>query len=531
MLVNPPQTPQSEIDTWLAALGFSPGRHPFQYTNADDERDLIPRSFVDVEGYEQIKGSKTIIVFAPKGGGKSALRLVLANQAAPLSPEKEILAVECTDFDLLLQKQHEAQPLTIIEYLYWLLRAGLKSLFDALFPVQRSTFTEIAVTKDIQSKRAESLLPPARFRLARCLRQYHPTLLGAETLYERFNWLDPAFKPDWEKFIDYFHRKELHELLQTTPLHTNVSARLLASLNDYMIAADDSKVTPKEQMQEFVNLVQAAGFTAVHFLVDRLDETSTTASKPQMQADILEPLLAHLVLLETPGTAFKFFLSKEARDVLLERPTIRRDRLTDQALTITWSRERLKALLDARLNTYSDGEVQELLQLCREIKVKDSNSQDFWLGEWIEMEMLQQAQGSPRLLLKAGQFLFQAHLDQFGPRGLLEKEDWDVGKKALVKNSPPLLKISRHSSIVIVGNREVKLSSQEHQFLLILATANGLCDRDILAKKIWGSDINDDPIYKIVNRIRNKLRDNAKDPSYLITERGKGFRLIHYELI
>src|SRR4051812_38430150 len=57
---------QSELDSWLAHLGFIRG-NPFATAEADQERTLLPEFFVDVEGYEQILGDRTIIVFAPRG--------------------------------------------------------------------------------------------------------------------------------------------------------------------------------------------------------------------------------------------------------------------------------------------------------------------------------------------------------------------------------------------------------------------------------------------------------------------------------
>ncbi len=532
MLGYSSEVPQSDIDIWLSTLGFQPGRHPFLYTNADDERDLIPRSFVDVDGYEVIKSSQTIIVFAPKGGGKSALRVVLANQAAPISPEKENLAVECVDFDLLLYRQSEAPSLKVIDHLLWLLHAGIKSLLDALCPNQKVSIDVRTSINNIQAERAGKMTPPSRSRFAYFIRKFHPALLSAESLYDRFYWLDPTFKPNWDGFIDNWQNKCLNKLLQNTPLQSNASARLLADLNDFPEVPDNLLISVKEQMQTYVGLVKAAGFTAVHFLIDRLDETQETSSNPQIQADILEPLLTQLTLLETPGTAFKFFLSKETRDSLLDRPKIRRDRLTDHAVTIIWTRKQLKALLDARLTTYSDGQIQELSQLCRKIKIKVSSNEEPWLDEWIEEEMLQQAQGSPRRMLMSGQLLFQAHLNRLGPVGLLEKEDWETGKSMLIQKLLAPLKIFQDSSVIFLGQREVKLTTQEHLFILQLALSGGRCDRDTLAEQVWGQigGISDDPLHKIVNRIRKKLNDDAKNPIYLITERGKGYLLKHFIL-
>ena len=68
--------PQSELEIWLKNLGFIRG-NPFATVEADRERELLPDFFVDVDGYEFIKADQTVIIFAPRGAGKSALRVVL----------------------------------------------------------------------------------------------------------------------------------------------------------------------------------------------------------------------------------------------------------------------------------------------------------------------------------------------------------------------------------------------------------------------------------------------------------------------
>jgi hypothetical protein len=282
-----------------------------------------------------------------------------------------------------------------------------------------------------------------------------------------------------------------------------------------------------------VALAHSCGFKNVHFLLDGVDESLETVNNPKMQADILEPLLAELHILELSGTAFKFFLSREAHKELMERPTIRKDRLTDKALTVEWGIEKLKALLDVRLEYYSDGAVQDLVQICQEAIMQSGKAQvPMRLGEWIEEEMLRVANGSPRRLLTAGQLLFDAHISNQNIKELVELTDWERAKKELDRKMPLPLILSLVANIAWVGEREVELSSLHYKILSTLAKVNGVCDRDRLTAEAWGAEqgVSPQAVDKAISRLRELLGDDPDEPTYLKTIRGQGFQLLHFEL-
>lgn len=525
---------QTELDQWLNGLGFSRG-NPFATAEADQERALLPEFFVDVEGYERIKGNKTIIVFAPRGGGKSALRVVLASQAAPIVAEAATLAVEFTDFDALIAKQRDGKDIAIDDYVPRLLRTGVRALLDT-FCGDLNTEAD-AEKKDLDRRarahRAAAVSPPTRSRLAHLLRQYYPSLLEPAALYERLTALDSTFAPAWPEFFEAMVGRRLGQLVGKSVLSTDKRAGLLADLNDYPETPVDIAATATEAMESFVRLARAVELAPVQFLIDRLDELEETVDAPQTQADLLEPLLAHLPLLETAGLAFKFFLSREARDILMGRPTIRRDRLTDQAVTVSWRRDQLKYMLDERLAVYSDGQIYDLTQLCQETWVEvGPKHAPALLGTWIENELLQIAQGSPRRLLIAGQLLCQAHVRQHGAVGLLEQADWEIARIELMKKIPPMLRLRRDSRTVRVGDREMKLTSQQQKILLTLASNGGYCSREMLVEAVWDTSegVSEEAIDRAIGRLRAKLRDDPGQPVYLRTERGEGFKLLHYEV-
>jgi hypothetical protein len=241
-----------------------------------------------------------------------------------------------------------------------------------------------------------------------------------------------------------------------------------------------------------------------------------------------------------PHLAMKFFVPRETRDALMARPAIRRDRLTDQAVTVKWDRPHLKRLLDARLAVYSTDEeygsaqVHDLTQVCEDSWVTVGREQaPQRLAEWMEDEMLRLAQGSPRRLLTAGQLLCEAHMRRHGPSGFLRKADWEEAKARLIQKMPPLLRIQRDSLTASVGDREIRLTPQQQHILLVLAASHGLCDREVLVSEVWGTPegIGEAAIDQAVRRLRERLGDDQVNPVYLRTERGRGFRLLNYEVV
>lgn len=529
-----PETLQSNIDHWLAGLGFSRG-NPFATAEANQERALLPEFFVDVDGYERIKSDQTVIVFAPRGGGKSALRLVLASQSAPTDPEATTLAVEYTDFDTLIAQRRAGHTLAVEDHMPRLLRAGAAALLDTLCGSLPNAWpTDQLSSAKRRGRSSTAAIPaPLRSRLSSMIRAYHPALLDPAPLYERLHALDPAFAPDWSCFIESITQRSLRGAINDSALRHDEVAQLLADLNDYGNIAPDSAATPVEQVLAFAHLAHMLGFRAVHFLIDRLDEHQETADNYLAQADMLEPLLAHLPLMELYGVAFKFFLAHETHKILLGRPTIRRDRLTDYAVTVTWDQKRLKHLLDERLAVYSDEQVHDLLQICLETHVELGRERaPRQLGEWLEGEMLQVAQGSPRRLLVAGQLLFQAHVQRNGPSGLLEQADWDAAKSELVRKMPLLLRLQRDARSARIGDHEVKLSPLEQRILKALTDHNGTCDRETLVNSAWDTaqGVSDEAIAQAVRKLREKLENTPNNPIYLKTERGRGFKLANYEV-
>jgi DNA-binding response OmpR family regulator len=89
------------------------------------------------------------------------------------------------------------------------------------------------------------------------------------------------------------------------------------------------------------------------------------------------------------------------------------------------------------------------------------------------------------------------------------------------------LRIDPAKRTVVVREDEVKTTFVEFEILYALATTPGrVFTRDMLLERIWGDSAYRDPrtIDVHIRHLREKIERDAKDPEYLFTVRGVGYR-------
>ena len=82
---------------------------------------------------------------------------------------------------------------------------------------------------------------------------------------------------------------------------------------------------------------------------------------------------------------------------------------------------------------------------------------------------------------------------------------------------------------VTVNGRPVKLTPTEYNLLSHLArNAGQVVPRRVLLEQVWGSEYFEatDLLKGHIQRLRQKLGDNAQSPSIIVNERGIGYRLV-----
>lgn len=94
------------------------------------------------------------------------------------------------------------------------------------------------------------------------------------------------------------------------------------------------------------------------------------------------------------------------------------------------------------------------------------------------------------------------------------------------------LTLDKESGVVRKGIKELSLNAKEYMLLQYLLENKGrvLTKRQIY-QAVWGEEYlyDDNTIMVHLSRLRNKIEDNPKEPKYLITMKGIGYKLIEGE--
>jgi len=81
---------------------------------------------------------------------------------------------------------------------------------------------------------------------------------------------------------------------------------------------------------------------------------------------------------------------------------------------------------------------------------------------------------------------------------------------------------------VTVAGRPVRLTATEYGLLRALSlNAGGVTTYDALLRQVWGEHApgSAQPVRTAVKKLRSKLGDRARKPTYIFTERGVGYRM------
>jgi DNA-binding response OmpR family regulator len=101
-----------------------------------------------------------------------------------------------------------------------------------------------------------------------------------------------------------------------------------------------------------------------------------------------------------------------------------------------------------------------------------------------------------------------------------------IQQSAQAKEERPK-KIDTEKYEVRVRNRMVSLTPLEFELLRFLAENEGkVFSRDVLLDKLWGYDYYGDTrtVDVHIRRLRTKIEEDASNPKYIITVRGKGYK-------
>jgi DNA-binding winged helix-turn-helix (wHTH) protein len=280
----------------------------------------------------------------------------------------------------------------------------------------------------------------------------------------------------------------------------------------------------EEVIARLVSALAKVKLSGVWVLVDRL-EVGDEQQLPRLAAT-LRPFLSSLNLFEQNGFAYKFFLPQELRSHLTNVSGLERQRLSLHYLQ--WSTDKLAALVLKRLALATGGDVEQITQVCS----------DPGLLAWLEW-----CGGlKPRGWLRQFDALAAAYLERSrnGQSQPISTEEW----RAIRQRHPPLLTFEPAIRLIRIGERKVELTEEQFKiFNYLYANAGKICTRGELYFRAYLGKENEprspaDEGYEALEeyrgliettiyRLRQVIEPDDQEEMFIITVKGKGYRLDH----
>ncbi|CAI2765697.1 P-loop ATPase, Sll1717 family [Flavobacterium collinsii] len=327
------------FNEYLANLGF--GINPFQYSNADKEIDIIGNYFIKPDYFEDIWGNPynpvSNIVYAPRGGGKTAQRIMVEKRA---KESDDILTITYTNHDL--SAFSSINEITLSYHLTYLNRLLLLSFFNRIND-ESFDFNSIFSFSERQYI----------YKLARIYLFETPASFPNQAI--------SCLKTFEDHIVDIW--KGFKEPIVNVVKQITKSKGLEIDLSNVEI---DKKLefSHKNNFFNINSLLNKAGYNSIMVLVDKVDEQNLTGNNPLSSFTLICDLIKDLELLETPNISFKFFLWDALRPFTMEHA--RPDRVFSYDLVWTWSQ--IQTMLSKRVSAYSDGRVTNFTSLFKNRK-------------------------------------------------------------------------------------------------------------------------------------------------------------------
>jgi hypothetical protein len=328
------------FNEYINKLGFE--INPFQFSNADKEVEYIESYFIKPDYFEDIWGNPyspvSSIVYAPRGAGKTAQRIMVEKRAKKTS---DILTISYTNHDLTEFKSID--QISLIYHLTYLNRLLLLAFFKRVEnPDFNFDFTFSFPERQYIYKIARIYLydTPASFP--------NQAISSLKTVEDYAVDLWKEFKEPIVNVIKQISKSKGVEVDLST---VEIDRKLQLSHKDNFI--------------NIIELVKKTGISTVFILIDKVDEQSLTGNNPEASFKLISELIKDLELLEIPGISFKFFLWDALKQftVISARP----DRVFSYDLIWDW--RQISSMLDKRVETYSKGKITRFQDMFVGVKL------------------------------------------------------------------------------------------------------------------------------------------------------------------
>ncbi|APH39775.1 P-loop ATPase, Sll1717 family [Methanohalophilus halophilus] len=315
-----------EID-FFNGLGFD--SNPFASTNADDE-DRLNQYFIRPKYFDSVWGNperpKSVIVFAPRGGGKTAQRKMIEFES---QRSKNVLCVNYSRFEF----SKDIQSITVSDHLRKLIQIIIIGILTRLNE-------EPQLIGHLDSNDRQFLKNSIDVHLGQ-ISEYD----FKDAIDSLSNYSDKA-KEYWNKYLG---KISVGINLAVLKLGVNTENTNQDPISE---ALDGSY---KYQLEKMQNIISKIDFSGIYILIDKVDEADITGNDANLSSKLVEPLLKDLDLLEMNGYSFKFFLWDKLMRYYDKYG--RKDRIKHHSLS--WDNFSLKKMVSKRLEAYSNNRIND----------------------------------------------------------------------------------------------------------------------------------------------------------------------------
>jgi hypothetical protein len=356
--------------TFYQGLGFK--SNPFRYTNADEEVNL-PEYFIPPPYFDSVWGNPeeptSTVVFAPRGGGKSAQRRMIEIK----SSDSDVLAIQYSRFEF-----QRGQSLSDCDLEYHLMNINRIALIAFLMLIDQKGLYHLNFTgterKQIQA-----------------LSKFYLYDLNTEAIINAAN----AVMSPVDKAKHFFERNlwAINSIIDT--IFSKVGIK---SVRDAAAMPGLTTRPSKNHLEIIASLIKSLGLHSIYILVDKVDETQLTGNDSKASFELIEALIRDLELLQMDGIAIKFFLWNELYPFY--KKYARPDRIPQ--FNLQWTSEELKEMMKKRLlaHSYKD----KILNFYDLLNIDDD------LKNLVEDLVVTFSHGSPRDMIRICQQMVSEQL-------------------------------------------------------------------------------------------------------------------------
>ncbi len=322
------------FEEYLNNLGFP--INPFQFSNADKEVELIGSYFITPDYFEDVWGNPynpvSNIVYAPRGGGKTAQRIMIEKRAMVTS---DILSITYTNHDLT--QFSKIEDINLSYHLTYLNRLCLLSFFSK---IQKSEFDYNSIFSFAERQYI--------YKLSRIYLFETPASFPNQAI-QSLKTIEDYVVDVWKSFKEPI-ANIIRQITKAKGLEIDLSK----------IEIDKKlQLSHKDNFINIIALLKKVGYNSIFILVDKVDEQSLTGNNPQASFKLISDLIKDLELLETPYLSFKFFLWDALKPFTVE--IARPDRIFSYDLRWTW--RQIQEMLSKRVAAYSENKVSDFESL------------------------------------------------------------------------------------------------------------------------------------------------------------------------